>query len=371
MSDQQSEPNIKCPVCGGPATGHPRDGFTCHNPRCPLNQAQEPAPNPPAEQLADKVMADFAEHDEMVKRHWSPNRSKRDYVIAAILRYSDARIKEMQVSANAVEAENVRLRSNIDELNKAFEERAKAEMALVSDVEATFKKRVEELEKVAELSKQLCDYIDKEGPTSMTWREQTELVEKLQAALSTDSSDGMVTLAPSPDGRWVRYDDYHAELTRLRAELEKAKEELNWQNHRNAGHPTKGGFEFYINEEWTGLADAAIDAEYSWHCALRKHRIDPDDERVRIRRVAEDDTILKENETLRAENEALRKAKAFTPFEVHQVAVFNYQNQSGHPGNWDSFGKFIPRAIDQLRHTQEQITAAMNQGKMYEEKAED
>lgn len=78
----------------------------------------------------------------------------------------------------------------------------------------------------------------------------------------------------------------------LRKEVARVKEELNWQSNRNSGHPTKGGYEFYINEEWTGLAAAALDADYGWCAALRKHRIDPDDERVRIRRVVEDDQIL-------------------------------------------------------------------------------
>jgi hypothetical protein len=84
------------------------------------------------------------------------------------------------------------------------------------------------------------------------------------------------------------------EIESFRTELASAKEELNWQNHRNAGHPTRGGFEFYINEEWTGLANAALDADHGFYAALRKNRIDPDDERVRVRRVAEDDTILRE-----------------------------------------------------------------------------
>lgn len=92
----------------------------------------------------------------------------------------------------------------------------------------------------------------------------------------------------------------------LEKEIERLKEELNWQNTRNSGHPTCGGFEFYINEEWTGLANEALDAEYGWHCALRKHRIDPDDERVRIRRVNEDDAILKERDALKEEVNKLK-----------------------------------------------------------------
>jgi hypothetical protein len=90
------------------------------------------------------------------------------------------------------------------------------------------------------------------------------------------------------------------ELSAVKQERDELKRELDWQNNRNSGHPTKGGFEFYINEEWTGLANAALDAYYGWHAALRKNRIDPDDERVRIRRVVEDDAILAELSRLQA-----------------------------------------------------------------------
>lgn len=81
-------------------------------------------------------------------------------------------------------------------------------------------------------------------------------------------------------------------ITQLEKENERLKGDLNWQNNRNSGYPTKGGFEFYINEEWAGLATAALGADCGWCAALRKHRIDPDDERVRVRRVIEDDAIL-------------------------------------------------------------------------------
>lgn len=91
------------------------------------------------------------------------------------------------------------------------------------------------------------------------------------------------------------------ENERLKEKLKTANEELDWQNHRNSGHPTKGGYEFYINEEWTGLATAALDIDAGWQAALRKHRLDPDDERVRIRRVAEDDTIIRESDSLRTQ----------------------------------------------------------------------
>lgn len=96
-----------------------------------------------------------------------------------------------------------------------------------------------------------------------------------------------------------------ARESQQKAKIADLQQELDWQNHRNSGHATKGGFEFYINEEWTGLANAALDQDAGWQAALRKHRLDPDDERVRIRRVAEDDTIIRELDDLTARNAAL------------------------------------------------------------------
>jgi hypothetical protein len=79
------------------------------------------------------------------------------------------------------------------------------------------------------------------------------------------------------------------------AEIERLRFDLNWQNHRNSGRPTRGGYEFYINEEWRGIASAELDTvEANGGATLMKHRFDPDDERVRVRLVIEDDQILKE-----------------------------------------------------------------------------
>lgn len=103
-----------------------------------------------------------------------------------------------------------------------------------------------------------------------------------------------------------------AESERRREEaarkVEKLSQELNWQNNRNASHPTKGGFEFYINEEWTGLANAAMDTDPGWHAALRKKRMDPDDERVRVRRVIEDDALIAALSALQGKMETIQAA---------------------------------------------------------------
>lgn len=101
-----------------------------------------------------------------------------------------------------------------------------------------------------------------------------------------------------------------AENERLKGELERVREELNWQNHRNASTPNRGGFEFYINEEWTWLAGAAMDAEDATSTAtLSKRRYDPDDERVRVRRVIEDDAILNDIASLRSQLGAVKRER--------------------------------------------------------------
>lgn len=86
----------------------------------------------------------------------------------------------------------------------------------------------------------------------------------------------------------VRKDEHDAVVAKL-------KEELDWQNQRNSGTPTRGGYEFYINEEWQSGGTPSL---------MRK-RYDPDDERVRVRRVIEDDYLLAEINKLRADNAEL------------------------------------------------------------------
>lgn len=60
-------------------------------------------------------------------------------------------------------------------------------------------------------------------------------------------------------------------------------EKLNWQNHRNSGWPTRGGYEFYAAEGWNAAPEMSH---------IMRERYDPDDDRVRVRRVAEDDQLL-------------------------------------------------------------------------------
>jgi hypothetical protein len=78
-------------------------------------------------------------------------------------------------------------------------------------------------------------------------------------------------------------------------EHDKLREELDWQNQRNSGTPTRGGYEFYINEEWLSGGTPS----------LMRERFDPDDERVRVRRTIEDDALIKEIDKLRAANAEL------------------------------------------------------------------
>jgi hypothetical protein len=86
----------------------------------------------------------------------------------------------------------------------------------------------------------------------------------------------------------------------LEREIARLREELDWQNVPNRREPVRGGYEFYINEEWTGIRDAALGENCGFQATLMKVRFDPDDERVRIRRVLDDDAILKEIAEIRA-----------------------------------------------------------------------
>lgn len=86
---------------------------------------------------------------------------------------------------------------------------------------------------------------------------------------------------------------------RAEAELAKVRAELDWQNMPNRREPTRGGYEFYVNEEWTGIRDAALGEDAGFHATLMKTRYDPDDERVRVRRVLDDDAILRDLATER------------------------------------------------------------------------
>lgn len=83
-----------------------------------------------------------------------------------------------------------------------------------------------------------------------------------------------------------------AERAELRAEIERLKELNDWQNMPNRNPSYRGGYEFYINEEWACLRAAAIDETVDMSASLMKARFDPDDERVRVRLVKDDDALL-------------------------------------------------------------------------------
>lgn len=144
----------------------------------------------------------------------------------------------------------------------------------------------------------------------------------------------------------------NAELAKRVGELEKdnarLKDELNWQNRRNSGHPTKGGYEFYINEEWTGIASAPLNYDPSWHAALRKKRIDPDDERVRIRRVAEDDELITQIDRLTAqlaEAQADGLSRITRWIEAHCDGDWEHQNGLKIESS-DNPGMFVKLSVD-------------------------
>lgn len=86
----------------------------------------------------------------------------------------------------------------------------------------------------------------------------------------------------------------------LMREIAELRENLDWQNMPNRREPVRGGYEFYINEEWTSIRDAALGENVGFQATLMKVRFDPDDERVRVRRVLDDDAILEELATLKS-----------------------------------------------------------------------
>jgi len=89
-------------------------------------------------------------------------------------------------------------------------------------------------------------------------------------------------------------------IEKLEKEIARLKENLDYQNMPNRREPLRGGYEFYINEEWTGIRHAALGEDVGFRASLMKTRYDPDDERIRVRRVLDDDAILKELAELKA-----------------------------------------------------------------------
>ena len=63
----------------------------------------------------------------------------------------------------------------------------------------------------------------------------------------------------------------------LERKIAKLKEELDWQNMPNRREPFRGGWEFYINEEWTCIRDAALGEDAGFRASLMKVRYDPMD----------------------------------------------------------------------------------------------
>lgn len=92
----------------------------------------------------------------------------------------------------------------------------------------------------------------------------------------------------------ITEDHWRSFARKLECEINDLRERLDWQNQPNRMEPLRGGYEFYINEEWTCLRDAALDEDVGFHASLMKCRYDPDDERVRVRRIIDDDAILQE-----------------------------------------------------------------------------
>jgi len=104
----------------------------------------------------------------------------------------------------------------------------------------------------------------------------------------------------------------------LEIENQRLKEALDWQNMPNLRVPNRGGYEFYINEEWTCIRDAALGDGCGGVASLMKMRYDPDDERVRIRRVLDDDAILQELTEARESLARISSANALVTETQHK-----------------------------------------------------
>ncbi len=100
---------------------------------------------------------------------------------------------------------------------------------------------------------------------------------------------------------WDSHQRSEPTCSKLLDEIERLTDALDWQNKPNLLKPVRSGYEFYVNEEWSCLRDAALGTDVGFSAALYKTRIDPDDERVRVRRVIDDDLLLRELEDLRSQ----------------------------------------------------------------------
>lgn len=88
------------------------------------------------------------------------------------------------------------------------------------------------------------------------------------------------------------------------------------------GDDTFGALEFFANEEWR------IASLEHMHCAatLRAFKTDPDDERVRVRTVELDNTLLRRFDALTAERDAL--AQRVRELEADRE-LLDYMEQKG------------------------------------------
>lgn len=85
-------------------------------------------------------------------------------------------------------------------------------------------------------------------------------------------------------------------------------------------------YEFYVNEEWLGVARIPLDTMHEGYAVLKKYRIDADDEHVVVRRKADDDALRAELATRDAEIARLR--------ELVRAAFFEALGPGADPNAW-------------------------------------
>lgn len=100
-----------------------------------------------------------------------------------------------------------------------------------------------------------------------------------------------------------------AENAELRKEIKGLRELIDVECIPNRNPASRGAFEFYVCENWMFIRDCALDDEnVGMNACITKRRDDPDDERVRIRRIRDDDVLLGDLAAANATLDRLREA---------------------------------------------------------------
>lgn len=174
---------------------------------------------------------------------------------------------------------------------------ADTELARLRENNEWLNERIDVLDAELAKARQESDLLRDDFEKARQWNQLCEMQVRNLQSIAEDEAANMNE----------RIDVHDAELAKALDQNELLREELDWQNARNNNPAACGAYEFYINEEWEHLARMALDSDDATSTAsLMKRRYDPDDERVRVRRVNADDAIISELAKLREENERIK-----------------------------------------------------------------